>query len=257
MELGIELYSLGVLCLVALAAGFIDAVAGGGGLLTVPSLLAAGLPPHLTLGTNKLASTFGSITSSITYFKKQLFNPKFWRDCSVATALGAIVGTLVVDAISTDALDKWLPVIIFLAALYSLFCHSKPDNHLSLPTQNSKLRLTQIVQGTVLGFYDGLAGPGTGAFWTVSNMALYKMNLLLCCGLARTMTFISNFFSLIAFVALGQVNFVLGLCMGGCMMVGSYIGAHSAIKFGNRFIRPIFIVVVMALTIKLALEAWY
>lgn len=256
MELGFEFVTLLMLVLAAFFAGFIDAVAGGGGLLTVPSLLAAGLPPHLALGTNKMAAAFGSITSGFTYFRQKLFSPAFWRDCTIATAIGAVLGTLTVDSLSTEFLDKWLPVVIFIAAVYSLFSRCNNDNQLNLPTKTPVLKLKQILQGTTLGFYDGLAGPGSGAFWMVSSMGLYKMNLLLCCGLARCMTFVSNFFSLIAFIALGQVNYVLGLSMGVSMMIGAYIGAHSAIKFGHRFIRPIFVTVVMLMAVKLALEAW-
>jgi uncharacterized membrane protein YfcA len=256
-EFGIDLYTIILLCGVAFTAGFIDAVAGGGGLLTVPALLTAGLPPHLVLGTNKLAATFGSITSSYTYFKKKLFDPHFWRNSTIATAIGSVIGTITVDHLSTDVLEKGLPVIVFIAAVYTLFSHAKPDSHLALPQVTAKFRAIQITQGTVLGFYDGLAGPGTGAFWTITNTVFYKMNLLLCCGLARTMNFVSNFSSLIAFMALGHINYALGLCMGLCMMVGAFIGAHSAIKFGSRFIRPVFITVVLVIAVKLTWQAWF
>ncbi len=89
MELGLDLWVVAALCAVALVAGFIDAVAGGGGLLTVPALLTAGLPPHLVLGTNKLAATFGSITASVTYYRRKLFDPRFWRTALIFTAIGA------------------------------------------------------------------------------------------------------------------------------------------------------------------------
>ena len=93
-----------LLCAVAFSAGFIDAIAGGGGLLTVPALLTAGLPPHVVLGTNKLAATFGSFTASLTYYRKRLFNPRYWRRSLIFTAIGAILGTLLVDMISKEAL---------------------------------------------------------------------------------------------------------------------------------------------------------
>ena len=106
MELGLDLWVVAALCAVALVAGFIDAVAGGGGLLTVPALLTAGLPPHLVLGTNKLAATFGSITASITYYRRKLFDPQFWRTALLFTAIGATCGTLVVDLISKEWLES-------------------------------------------------------------------------------------------------------------------------------------------------------
>ena len=255
-ELVIDPSVLLILCAVAFSAGFIDAIAGGGGLLTVPALLTAGLPPHVVLGTNKLAATFGSFTASLTYYRKRLFNPVYWRRSLVFTAIGAVLGTLVVDMLSTEALEKILPLLILLAAVYTLFNRMQPDDQLQLPPQNNKLFWQQRAQGLTLGFYDGIAGPGAGAFWMVSTMAIYRINLLLTCGVARTMNFISNSFSLVAFIALGHVNFALGFAMGLCLMLGAWLGAHSAIKFGSRFIRPVFICVVMAIALRLAWQAW-
>ena len=255
-ELALDPSVLIILCAVAFTAGFIDAIAGGGGLLTVPALLTAGLPPHMVLGTNKLAATFGSFTASLTYYRKQLFNPRFWRYSLIFTAVGAVLGTVVVDMISKDTLEKVLPILILLAAIYTLFNRMQPDDNLQLPKRDSKLFWQQRIQGLTLGFYDGIAGPGTGAFWMVSTMALYRINLLLTCGVARTMNFISNGFSLVAFIALGHVNFALGIAMGLCLMLGAWLGAHSAIKFGSRFIRPMFICVVVAIALRLAWQAW-
>ncbi|KKO50088.1 membrane protein [Arsukibacterium sp. MJ3] len=245
-----------VLCAVAFIAGYIDAIAGGGGLLTVPALLTAGLPPHVVLGTNKLAATFGSFTASLTYYRKHLFNPRYWQRSLIYTAIGALLGTLVVDQLSTALLEKLLPVLILMAAIYTLFNRIQPDDRLQLPEQNSRLYWQQRLQGLTLGFYDGVAGPGAGAFWMVSSMALYKINLLLTSGVARTMNFISNGFSLIAFMALGHVNYTLGIAMGLCLMLGAFLGAHSAIRFGSKFIRPVFITVVIAIALRLAWQAW-
>lgn len=256
LEVGIEFNLLLILCSVAFIAGFIDAIAGGGGLLTVPALLTAGLPPHVALGTNKLAATFGSLTASVTYYRKKLFNPRYWHRSLIYTALGAIAGTLLVDLISKETLEKVLPVFILFAAIYTLFNKIQPDEQLHLPVANSRLYWKQRCQGFTLGFYDGMAGPGTGAFWMVSTMSLYKLNLLLSSGVARTMNFISNGFSLAAFIALGHVDFALGIAMGLCLMLGAWLGAHSAIRFGSRFIRPVFISVVIIIALRLAWQAW-
>lgn len=245
-----------LLCTVAFVAGYIDAIAGGGGLLTVPALLTAGLPPHVVLGTNKLAATFGSLTASVTYYRKKLFNPGYWRNSLLFTALGALLGTLVVDQLSTELLEKILPLLILFAAIYTLFNRMQPDDRLTLPNASKKLYWQQRLQGLTLGFYDGVAGPGAGAFWMVSTMALYKINLLLTSGVARTMNFVSNGFSLVAFIVLGHVHFTLGIAMGLCLMFGAWLGAHSAIRFGSKFIRPIFISVVIAIAIRLAWQAW-
>ncbi len=255
-ELAIEPSVLLILCAVAFIAGFIDAIAGGGGLLTVPALLTAGLPPHVVLGTNKLASTFGSFTASLTYYRKKLFDPIYWRRSLLYTAIGASLGAIVVDFISKEMLEKGLPILILLAAIYTLFNRIQPDDKLDLPAPGRKLFWQQRTQGLTLGFYDGIAGPGTGAFWMVSTMAMYRINLLLASGVARTMNFVSNGFSLAAFIVLGHVNFALGIAMGLCLMTGAWLGAHSAIKFGSRFIRPVFICVVITIALRLAWQAW-
>ncbi|ELR67298.1 hypothetical protein C942_01226 [Photobacterium marinum] len=246
-----------ILGLVAFAAGFIDAVAGGGGMLTVPALLSLGLPPHIALGTNKLAATFASSTAAWTYYRKQLFSPAFWRASFLATLCGAIGGTLVVDLISTDWLEKVLPLIILAVAIYTVWHPQPKGKEHKLPEKCRQLTKKQWLQGSTLGFYDGLAGPGTGAFWTVSNMALYRLDILMASGLAKAMNFTSNMTSLITFAVLGHINFALGLTMGLCLMLGAYIGAHSAIRFGAKFIRPVFVTVVIVLAIKLAWQAWF
>ncbi|WP_341503567.1 TSUP family transporter [Gallaecimonas sp. GXIMD4217] len=241
--------------LVAALAGFIDAIAGGGGLLTVPALLTAGLPPHMALGTNKLAATFGSATAGWTFYRRKLFDPSLWALAALGTALGAIFGTLMVDWLRAEWLEKALPVAIFATALYTLFMPRVEDGHHALPRGN-RLKLKQGLQGGLLGTYDGAFGPGTGSFWTVSTLALYRLDILHASGLARVMNFISNGVSLVTFAVLGHIHWALGLAMGAALMVGAWLGAHSAIHFGGRFIRPVFIAVVIVMAAKLAWEAW-
>ncbi|CCQ11738.1 FIG011065: hypothetical protein [Pseudoalteromonas luteoviolacea B = ATCC 29581] len=256
MEFALDPSTWALLCFVAMAAGFIDAIAGGGGMLTVPALLTAGLPPHLALGTNKLAASFGSVTASFAYYRQKLFDPSFWWQSIVATAIGALLGTLLVDHLSIDFLNKLIPVIIICVACYSLLGKLSPTESNELPSTSAIFRIKQWTQGLTLGFFDGMAGPGTGTFWTASNSMLYKMSLLLNCGLARSMNFVSNFISLITFIALGHVNFILGLSMGAFLMCGAWFGAQSAIKFGNKLIKPLFNTVVILLAIKLIYEAY-
>jgi hypothetical protein len=245
------------LCSVGFIAGLIDAIAGGGGMLTIPTLLSAGLPPHVALGTNKLAASFGSLTASITFYKKKLFDPYYWRTSIVFTAVGAIVGTFAVSYLSTDFLNKILPVLIIVTGLYTLFAKNILCADMGFPKKSSEIVKKQACQGVVLGFYDGVAGPGTGAFWTASSSALYKINILLSSGLARSTNFVSNFCSLMTFIYLGYVNLILGLSMGLFIMLGAWIGAHFAIKFGSKFIKPTFIILVIFISSKLAFNAWF
>lgn len=252
----IDLELLALLSAVGFIAGFIDAIAGGGGLLTIPTLLATGLPPHIALGTNKLAASFGSFTASLTFYRKRLFDPIFWWRSILFTAIGAIFGTLLVSSINTLWLEKMLPIIVFSIAIYTLFSKQMIHTDGNLPRKDKALHRKQAGQGLILGFYDGVAGPGTGAFWTVSSSAIYKLNILLSSGLARSTNFVSNFCSLVTFIYLAQVNFMLGISMGIFIMLGSWMGAHSAIKYGNKFIKPIFLTVVIIMSLYLAYKAW-
>lgn len=245
-----------IICGVGFLAGFIDAVAGGGGMLTIPTLLASGLPPHVALGTNKLAASFGSFTASIAFYRKKLFNPIFWKYSLISTAIGAILGTLIVSYISIELLEKALPIIIMVTALYTFLAKNINCQTHTLPIKKTSLYQKQVGQGLLLGFYDGIAGPGTGAFWTSSNTALYKVNILISSGIARSCNFISNICSLTLFIYLGYVNFLLGVAMGIFIMMGAWVGAHSAIKYGGKFIRPVFISVVLLFSLKLAVDAW-
>lgn len=244
------------LCSVGFVAGLIDAIAGGGGMLTVPTLLTSGLPPHVALGTNKLAASFGSCTASFAFYRKKLFNPKYWRLAIVATAIGAVLGTIIVNFLSVEFLDKYLPVLVVLTAVYTLLSRSTINDVYGLPLKSTSIKMKQIAQGLLLGFYDGVAGPGTGAFWVSSSNALYKIDILLSSGLARSTNFVSNFFSLLTFIYLGHVNFVLGISMGIFIMLGAWVGANWAIKLGSKFIRPVFITVVILMSINLAYQAW-
>ncbi|HWV08896.1 MAG TPA: TSUP family transporter [Pseudomonas sp.] len=252
-ELAVDPTTLVILTCVAFIAGFIDAIAGGGGLLTTPALLTAGLPPHLVLGTNKLSSTFGSAMASYTFYRRKLFDPSQWRNALIGTAVGAFLGAIIAQWLPAEWLNMMLPVVVFACALYLLFGRT-PDAPLDPDAPIPRYR--QWPQSLSLGFYDGVAGPGTGAFWTVSNLLMYPLDLLRASGVARSMNFVSNACALSIFIVSGQVAWVLGLCMGVALSVGALLGARTAIKGGSKFIRPVFIMVVLALTARLTWQHW-
>ncbi|MET0125799.1 MAG: TSUP family transporter, partial [Pseudomonas caspiana] len=120
-ELSVEPSTLAVLVVVAFIAGFIDAIAGGGGLLTTPALMTAGLPPHLVLGTNKLSSTFGSATAGFTFYRRKLFHPQQWTRALIGTAAGALIGAVIAQYRPGEWINQMLPVIVFGCGLYLLF----------------------------------------------------------------------------------------------------------------------------------------
>lgn len=253
-ELSISLPLLLLLIAVAFTAGFIDAIAGGGGLLTIPALMLSGIPPHMVLGTNKLCATFGSATASYTFYRRGYFQPRLWRPGLLTTATGAALGAILAQKMPAEWLNQFLPVVVFLCGLYMLFSKI-PERSEEQSQQIGQKR--QVPQGLLLGFYDGVAGPGTGAFWTISGLLLYPLDLLRTTGVARNMNFVSNGMALAMFIVGGQVMWSLGIAMGLALMLGAVAGARLAIGGGSKLIRPLFILMVMALTIKLAWQHWF
>ncbi len=253
MELTLDFTTLLLLGIVALLAGFIDAIAGGGGMLIMPALLSIGMPPHLVIGTNKLVGTFGTFSASLTFIRKQLFQPALWWAMIIGTLIGALVGAILIDLVSAGILKKLLPLAILLAAAYLAWprppasATTRPD-----PVPPHAIRRSiKLLTGGLIGFYDGFIGPGTGAFWMTVAMKQFQLDLVAAAGVARFMNFISNITALLTFMVLGTIDYTIGLSMGAALMLGAFIGAHSAIHYGAPLIRPIFLVVVLLMAGRL------
>jgi uncharacterized membrane protein YfcA len=253
MELALDLSTLLLLGGAALLAGFIDAIAGGGGMLVMPALLGTGMPPHLVVGTNKLVGTFGTFSASLTFIRRGLFQPALWWAMSFGTFVGALLGAVLIYLMSAGMLKKLLPLAILLAAAYLIWprrarasaCVEPP-----LPPHSIR-RGVKLATGGLIGFYDGFIGPGTGAFWMAAAMKLFRLDLVAAAGVARFMNFISNLTALLTFVVLGNIEYAIGLSMGALLMIGSFAGARSAIRYGAPFIRPVFLLVVLLMAGRL------
>ena len=254
MELALDPATLLLLGGVALLAGFIDAIAGGGGMLVMPALLSTGMPPHLVVGTNKLVGTFGTFSASLTFIRKGLFQPALWWAMSFGTFVGALGGSVLIYLTSAGVLKKLLPLAILLAAAYLLWPRRvRPATAQPGPPlpPHSVRRGIKLATGGLIGFYDGFIGPGTGAFWMAAAMKLFRLDLVAAAGVARFMNFISNLTALLTFVVLGNINYAIGLSMGALLMVGAFAGAHGAIRYGAPFIRPVFLIVVALMATRL------
>ena len=253
MELTLDFTTILLLGGAALLAGFIDAIAGGGGMLVMPALLSTGMPPHLVIGTNKLIGSFGTFSASLTFIRKGLFKPALWWAMSFGTLVGAFIGAMLIYLMSAGVLKKLLPLAILLAAAYLAWPRrvsltaTRPEPAIIVPVRRS----TKLSTGGLIGFYDGFIGPGTGAFWMAAAMKLFGLDLVAAAGVARFMNFISNLAALLTFMILGNINYVVGLSMGGLLMLGAFAGAHSAIRYGAPFIRPVFLIVVLLMAGRL------
>lgn len=241
-----------ILFATGLVAGFVDSIAGGGGLITIPVLLSLGLGPQETLGTNKLQASFGSGSATGHYAAAKTVP---LRDCArgfLFSFFGAALGALVVQLINPSFLRSAIPFLLIAVAFYTLF---KPQlGATDLHPRMSRARF-DLLFGLGIGFYDGFFGPGTGTFWTMAYMLGLGFNMARATGYTKVMNFASNLSSLAFFLLGGKVYFAAGLVMGIGQLTGARIGARMVIARGTKFIRPMFIAVVLVLTIKLAYDA--
>lgn len=237
-----------LLFLAALSAGWIDSIAGGGGLITVPILLGVGLPPQVALGTNKFQASFGSFTAASHYAQKHVFRLSDAKPGIVFTVFGAALGTWSVQQIDPGVLGLIIPFLLIVIAIYMLFIPEVGAQEIS-PRMSSMV--FYILCGVTLGFYDGFFGPAVGSFWAIAFVAGLGFNLLKATGYTKVMNFTSNLVSLILFLIGGHVMFSAGITMAVGQIVGSRIGSGLAIRRGARFIKPIYLLVVVLTTSKL------
>ncbi len=245
--------TLAVLAAAAFAAGLMDSIAGGGGLITVPVLLATGLPPALALGTNKLQASFGSGTALLRYARAGLVPREEVAPAIGFTAVGAGLGTLTVRFLPTAWLTGLIPVLLVGIFLFLLF---RPQWGAEARDARWNRLPFYVVFGLGLGFYDGFLGPGTGTFWTVALTGLLGHGLIRATAQTKVANFTSNLVSLAVFALLGQVSWALGLLMGACQALGARIGTRLALSRGTGFIRGVFLAVVAATLIKLLWTAF-
>lgn len=239
---------ISLLFLAGLSAGFIDAIAGGGGLISVPALLWAGLPPQMALGTNKMQSSWGTMMAVRRYAKAGLVAWPEVRLAVMVTFASAMLGTWTLTKVSNDILKLIVPWMLIGAALYVLISPR-------LGKHASRFRLGTnafaLLAGVVLGFYDGFFGPGTGAFWTIACLTLAGFELTRATAYTKVVNLTSNLASLMVFVFSGMVNYQVAAAMIAGQLIGGRLGAGMAIRHGAPFIRIVFIAVVLAMVTKL------
>jgi len=234
-------------------AGFVDSIAGGGGLITVPALLAVGLPPHLALGTNKLASSMGVLTALGRYRGGGLVRLRDWWLGIVCTALGAATGTLLIQRLDAGFLGWLIPALLVVMLVYTLL---SPDLGAKASAERLSRRTVQVLGGLVLGFHDGFFGPGTGAFWALALVTLAGLDLRKATASTKAMNATSNVTALVFFVLGGKVVLTLGLAMGAGQIVGATLGSRQVLQRTPGFVRW-FLIGSVALTAgKMAVERW-
>jgi uncharacterized membrane protein YfcA len=231
----------------AVLTGFIDAIAGGGGLIMMPALLFAGVPPVNALATNKLQSMFGTATACFNFWRKGLID---WRAnllTIVLVAVGASIGALLVQWIDSRALALIIPLLLMAVAIYVIASPRMSDEDAH---QRVSARGYSAVGGAI-GAYDGFFGPGAGSFYTASLVGLRGLGLTRATALTKLFNVTSNIASVLLFALGGKMFWLLGVCMAAGAMAGGWIGSHTAMRFGARLIRPLLVVLSLALTVRL------
>ncbi|WP_110239573.1 sulfite exporter TauE/SafE family protein [Nocardioides gilvus] len=250
MEISNEV--LAFLVVAALAAGFVDAVVGGGGLIQLPALL-IGLPgasPVHILATNKLASICGTTVSATTYARRVKPDPRTFLPLMLAAFLGSAGGAALASLIPKSAFDPIVLVALVLVGAYVVFKPSLGEIT-DLRFAGRHHTLAALGTGVVVGFYDGVLGPGTGSFFVFALVGLLGYNFLEASAKAKMANWATNLAALVVFIPQGAVMWKVGLAMGAANMVGGYLGARTAIGRGAAFVRIFFIVVVSAFVVRI------
>jgi uncharacterized membrane protein YfcA len=255
-DIPVQGLQLGLLVTAGFAAGFVDAIAGGGGLLTVPSLLAVGLPPHLALGTNKGQSVFGSFAALARFSRSGLVDVRQARATFPAGLVGAFGGAALLTRLDPAFLRPVVIVLLVVAGV--VVATQRPPREVGQARTVSGSSRLWIASAAALaiGVYDGFFGPGTGTFLILAFVHLLKTPLNRATADAKVVNFASNLASVALFASKGLVVWSIALPMAAAQFAGGVLGAHLAIRRGDKVIKATLLLVVLGLTLKLARDFW-
>ena len=236
-----------ILFFVAIAAGFIDTLAGGGGLITMPALMISGVPPLAALGTNKLQGSVGTATSTYMMLKHKRIYLHDVKHLMLLAFIGSALGSITVQFINVNALSFIIPPVLLLIAIYFVVSPMPNENH-SKPRLSNKKYLFGVVP--TIGWYDGMFGPGTGSFFSLAGVSFCGHGLIKSTAIAKPLNFSTNVASLLIFMTAGQVVWVLGITMMFGQMIGAWLGSHSLLKINPIYLRVIVVLMCIGMLIK-------
>lgn len=237
-----------ILCAVALVAGCVDAIAGGGGLLTVPALLMAGLDPVAAIATNKAQGAAGALSSTFAFVRAGRIDWRIGAPVALAATAAGVAGAFSIRLLSRGALEALAPLLLILIAGYFLLAPKLSDAD---ARARMSFAIFALVVVPIVGFYDGVFGPGAGSFYVVGFIALLGFGVVKATAHTKLANAASNVGGLALYAATGAVVWPVGLAMAVFAFLGAQIGARLAMRIGARLIRPLLVVVSCAMAIRL------
>lgn len=248
MEFSLEI--LLFLFFAAVIAGFLDTLAGGGGLITVPALIVSGIPPLAALGTNKLQSSMGSGTASFLLFSRKRISWGEIKGLMLTAFIGSVVGSVLVQFINTAALSFVIPTVLIVIAAYFIVAPY-------LKLESEKPRISETTYKNIIvpciGAYDGMFGPGTGSFLAVSGVSLRAFEIIKATAIAKPLNFATNIASLLVFILAGQIVWVAGAAMMIGQMLGAWMGSHYLFKVNPKALR----ILIVTMCLIMLGQYWY
>ncbi len=248
---------LAIICPLVFLAGFVDSIAGGGGLISIPAYMLAGLPIHNAYGTNKFSACIGTVIAAINYFRNGKMNIKIASFGALAALPGSYLGTLLALYLSDTALQLSLLIILPVVAIFTLTRRTFGRSPNITPLSNKKTITYSLITGFIIGAYDGFFGPGTGMFLILIFAGLMHIDLVEGSGTAKVVNLASNLASAITFIVGGKVIFALAIPAAVCAIGGNFLGSRLAIKIGSSFVRPVIAIVALSLCIKIIIDIFF
>ncbi len=244
-----------LLLLAGAIAGFVDALAGGGGLISLPALLMTGLPPINAIATNKLQGSFGTLTSSLTVLKKNIVSLAEIKFMFFASLLGSSLGAFILLFIDVDALQFIIPLVLISIIIYFSFSPNLDKQKARTPKiSRNHFRYLAV---PFIGFYDGILGTGAGSFFATAGVALRAQTLVKATSVAKFLNLASNFAALVVFIFSGKVIWIFGSIMIIGQILGGYLGSLAIVNGGTKFIKPMILIMSSAMTLRYVYEMWY
>lgn len=235
------------LFIVAIVAGFLDTLAGGGGLLTLPALMMSGLSPLAALATNKLQSSMGTATATVMMLRNKRVRWQQVNYLMLSAFIGSALGTLFIQFVNAKTLTIIIPIVIAGIGIYFLLTPVVDEKNKSAKMSASCYRNAVV---PVIGAYDGIFGPGTGSFFTLAGRALRAQHFLEATAIAKTLNFSTNIASLIVFLFAGHVIWLAGLIMVVGQFLGAWLGSHCLFKIPVKYLRYLVVFMCFAMLVK-------